>query len=227
MTMAIKHSRKPIVAAPYRMTLGGGLEVALHASARVALYKSFMGLVEVGVGLIPGGGGTKESALLIGAAEPEKREETMKAVFRKLVTRAVTKNAGDALEQGYLSPGDLIAATPGQLIACAKMLCAEMIRSGYTPAAERTVSLPGGAGCGALCAYAEELLEKGEITPYDAEVGKKIARVLCGGEEGGEVVRTEEELLDLECQGFLELVQTPGTCQRISHFLETNEMLKN
>ncbi|MDR1132398.1 MAG: enoyl-CoA hydratase/isomerase family protein [Oscillospiraceae bacterium] len=226
MTMAIKYSKKPIVAAPYGMTLGGGLEVVLHTSARAALNKSFMGLVEVGVGLIPGGGGTKESALLVGNAAPDKREEIMKAVFRKLLTRTVTKSAEDALEKRYLEPGDLIVTAREPLIAWAKTLCLELLEAGYVPGEAASVTLPGKTGYDTLCAYAGELLEAGEITPYDVEIGRKLARVLTGGETADEAACTERQLLDLECLGFLELVQTPGTYERISHFLQTNTLLR-
>jgi 3-hydroxyacyl-CoA dehydrogenase len=227
MTLSMKYSQKPIVAAPYKMTLGGGLEVALHAHKRVALHKSFMGLVEVGVGLLPGGGGTKESALLVGAAPAESRDEVMKKVFHKLLARTVTKHAIDALDHQYLAAGDVIVTTPEDLIDYAKTEVLRLLENGFKPKDPVSVTLPGKQGYDTLCAYADGLLEKGTVTPYDAQVGKIIARVLAGSDTAGEATYTEQQLLDLECQGFAELVQCEGTYRRISHFLETNELLRN
>lgn len=130
MTMTIKLSRKPVVAAPYRNTLGGGLEVALHAQQRIALRKSFMGLVEIGVGLIPGGGGTKECALMVGRTDPARNEQVLKDAFNKLVTRSVSGSAEQAVELGYLKKTDRIVEMPEELIGGAKELCLELLAKG-------------------------------------------------------------------------------------------------
>jgi 3-hydroxyacyl-CoA dehydrogenase len=224
---AMRYSRKPIVAAPYRTTLGGGLEVVLHTHARVAAQKSYMGLVEVGVGLIPGGGGSKESALIIGLAPAGEREEVLKRTFRKLITRSVSKSAQNAREMDYLTAGDEILEGEEGLAAAAKARCLKLIREGFKPWEPVTVQLPGRRGCAMLNRYAQELLEIGEITAYDVEIGAALAVVLCGSDSEDDVSRTEEQLLQLENECFVHLIQSEGTYRRISYFLEHNELLRN
>jgi len=228
MTMALKQSKKPIVAAPYKNTLGGGLEVVLHAHARVALRKSYMGLVEVGVGLIPGGGGTKESALLAThAAGAGEQTRILKKTFERLVIRTVSANAEEAKEFGYLQPADQIVETPEELIGSAKAVCLARLADGLTGKGEERVLLPGKAGYDLLMEHAEGLLAAGTITPYDLAIGKRIALVLCGSatEEAREY--GEWEILDLERRMFVELTRDPGTYERIRHFIEKNELLRN
>lgn len=227
MTSCIKYSSKPIVAAPYRTALGGGLEVVMHAARRVALNKCYLGLVEVGVGLIPGGGGTKETALLIGDAKLEEQEAVMKSALKKLLLREVSKNAGHALQMSYLLPMDVIVTEQKQLLGMAKMVCADMVQEGYQKKQETAVVLPGKSGYDMLAGYTDEMQQNGEISPYDAEIGKKLAKVLAGSDVDGAKTYSETELLALERQCFLDLVQQQGTYDRICHFLATNEMLRN
>lgn len=226
-TKYLKHYDKPIVAAPYKMTLGGGLEVALHCHARVALSKSFMGLVELGVGLIPGGGGTKESAILVGQASKEKKEEVLKTVFEKLLLRKVSTNAEDARKMFYLKDNDGIVEDPEELITAAKIKCRDLVKKDIKKTEEERVTLPGKKSYDWMNAYANELLNQGIITPYDAKVGEKIAQVLAGSAVDGEADYTEMDLLEIERNCFLELVQQKGTYDRITYFVENNELLRN
>lgn len=223
----IKYYRKPIVAAPYRHVLGGGLEIALHCHGRVAAPECFMGLVETGVGLIPGGGGTKECALLIGAAPEEKRGNVIRTVFEKLLLRSISKDAQDGRRLLYLKEDDLVAESPEALIPTAKRRCLELVRRGGNIAAPQQVRLSGNAAYLVMMALAEDLLGKGAITPYDFEVGKRIATALSGGGNGAARMSTEEELLTLERESFLDLVHQQGTYERISHFVEHGELLRN
>ena len=225
--ITLRRSKKPIVSAPYKTTLGGGLEVVLHTHARAALQKSFLGLVEVGVGLIPGGGGTKESALLVGAAPAAQRDEVLKTTFRKLITRAVSKDAEDARAMGYLAPRDPVCPDQEQLPAQAKALCLSLVKSGFRTPEPPRVTLPGRRGWKLLCTYIEELLAGGDISPYDAEIGRQLAVVLCGSDTEDDVERTEDQLLKLENDCFVNLIKSPGTYARISYFLEHNELLRN
>lgn len=227
MTASLRRSKKPIVAAPYRMTLGGGLEVALHCSARVALEKCYMGLVESGVGLLPGGGGTKCCALAGQHLPESQRDEAMLRVFEKLILGQVSKNAEDARQMLYLTPADLIVQDEDALIDTAKAHCLSMVREGYMPPEETPVLLPGKRGYDLLLRHGAQMLEAQKISAYDLEIGKKIALVLAGSRTEGPRAYTEQEILALERRGFVELTQSEPTYQRIVHFLDTNEKLKN
>lgn len=227
MTSLLKASAKPVVAAPYKMALGGGLEVALHCHARVALAKTFMGLVEVGVGLTPGGGGAKEAALLIGHTPGEQRDGVLISTFEKLLLKKVSKDAADAKVLNYLKREDLVVENNEDLLGAAKRKCLELVRQGRGGAAEETVVLPGKVGYDKLLAHALTLLSNGLISAHDVEVGRKIAHVLAGSKTEDEVSVRETELLEIERNGFLALIQTQGTYDRISHFVATGELLKN
>lgn len=227
MTSSLKYSGKPIVAAPYKMVLGGGLEVSLHCHARVALAKTFMGLVEAGVGLIPGGGGCKEAALLIGKTPREQREQVLVATFEKLLLKKVSKDAAEAKLLVYLKPDDIVVESNEELLGAAKNKCLELVRSCRSAAVEETVVLPGKSAYDFLLAHAQTLRETGLISAHDVEIGKKIARVLAGSTTENEISIRETHLLEIERKGFLELIQTQGTYDRISHFVASGEMLKN
>lgn len=227
LNLRIKHTSKPIVAAPYRNTLGGGLEVSLHCHARVALEKSYMGLVEVGVGVLPGGGGTKECALQIGHAAPEQQAAVVKTMFEKILLRKVSANAHEAKEMLYLSPNDRVVSQPDELLPTAKAVCLNLIGKGHSRLnGDDTVIMPGKAVYNQMIDYAEALLKEGAITPYDFEIGKYIAFILSGASEAPSQL-SEEDLLELERTSFLELVRQKGTYDRICYFLENNALLRN
>ena len=225
LNMDIKYYHKPIVAAPYRNTLGGGLELSLHCHKRVAQAKSYMGLVEVGVGLLPGGGGTKECALLIGRASDAERPAVIQTVFEKLLLRKVSASADDARNMLYLSPSDGIEAEPELLVAKAKAACLELVGTSRDKR-EAQVQMPGAEAYRWMASHADQLLEQGKITPYDREIGLRIATVLAGGNAAPRSY-TERQLLELECDCFLDLLHQKGTYDRISHFVATGELLRN
>ena len=228
MTTGIKYSRKPIVAAPYRTVLGGGLEVVLHSSCRVALQKSYMGLAESGVGLLPGGGGTKCTAMLLNGLTGQALEDTLVRLFDKLLFGKVSKNAEDAKTLMYLQEDDMIVTAEEDLIAVAKAKCLDLIQGGYQPPeAPQTAVLPGKEGYDLLMRHSQTMREAGEITAYDFEIGKKIALILAGSSTEGPRKYTEQEILDQERRCFVELTQSEGTYQRIEYFLRTNEKLRN
>ncbi|WP_186565130.1 enoyl-CoA hydratase/isomerase family protein [Lawsonibacter celer] len=227
MTAGIKYSKKPIVAVPYRMTLGGGLEVVLHSSARVALGKCYMGLVETGVGLLPGGGGTKCTAMLLDGLTGQALEETLIRLFDKLIFGKVSKNAQEAREMMYLYEDDIIVEEEEDLIAVAKARCLDLIAEGYQPPAAGAAVLPGKAGYDLLLRHSEALQAEGKITAYDFEIGKRIALILAGSSTENAREYTEQEILDQERRCFVELTQSEGTYRRIDHFLRTNEKLRN
>jgi len=227
MTAAIKYCKKPIVAAPYRMVLGGGLEVTIHSSARVALRKCYMGLVEIGVGLLPGGGGTKESAFLLKGAKEEDIEKILITLYEKLVCGKVSKDAEDAKKLLFLSDSDIIVDNEDELLDVAKQKCLELVKEGYKAKQPDTVVLPGKKGYDLMIKHGEKLLEDKIISPYDFEVGKKIALILSGSSTEGPKEYTETEVLAQERRCFIELTQSSKTYDRISYFLQKNEKLRN
>lgn len=227
MTRLLKSSAKPIVAAPYKMVLGGGLEVALHCHARVAFTKTFMGLVEAGVGLIPGGGGAKEAALRIGHTPKAQQDNELISTFEKILLKKISKDAADAKVLGYLKADDLVVEDNQELLLAAKEKCLELVLHGRDGVIEETVVLPGKAGFDKLIAHAQTLVSKGIISAYDIEIARRIAHVLAGSQNENDVFIRESQLLDIERNGFMELIQTKGTYDRIEHFLACGELLKN
>lgn len=227
MTYQIKYCPKPIVAAPFNMTLGGGLEIALHAHARVALSKCYMGLVEVGVGLIPGGGGTKQSAIIAQAVPEADRDNALLTIFQKLLCRTVSKNGEEARKLLYINSDETIVEEAADLIPTAKRTCLELVKKSHMTTETSTVKLPGKRGYDLLMIKAAELFEAGEISPYDLDLAAILARILCGGRTSEEIEYTEQDLLKLEADGFLEAARNSKTYARIVYFLENNKMLRN
>ncbi len=226
-TSALKHYHKPVVAAPFRRALGGGLELALHCRKRVAHSGYMAGLVEVGVGLVPAGGGTKECALRIGQAAEEDRQSVMKTIFDKLLLRQVSADAEEARRMFYLLPGDLVEKDKELLITAAKNCCLDMVKEPLTDSGEERVVLPGREAYCWMTGYASELEERGLITPYDKVVGFYLAAILAGSSQNGPAEYTESQLLDLEREAFVSLAREKGTFDRITYFTETNGLLRN
>ena len=225
-TKALKYYPKPVVAAPYRRTLGGGLEIVLHCHKRVAHSECLMGLVELGVGLVPAGGGTKECALRIGRAEPDQQQEVIRTVFETLLLRKVSDSARNAREMLFLSHGDPVTENREALIAEAKEECRRMVGK-ILPVREASVVLPGRSAYEWMTEYANQLLEEGRITPYDAVAGTYLAAILAGSANGEPARYTEDQLLNLEREAFMALVQEQGTYDRIAYFTEHNALLRN
>lgn len=226
-TTALKHYRKPIVAAPYRRALGGGLEIALHCRRRIAHTECMLGLVELGVGLVPAGGGTKECALRIGHAEPSEQKKVIKRVFEKLLLRQVSQDADHARDMMYLLEDDRIEKDKEHLITAAKEYCLKLVKEDFVPQEEETVELPGKPAYEWMNNYAENLLEQGKIAPYDAVVGRYLASILAGSACNGPGKYTESQLLELEREAFVALAKEKGTYERITYFTEYNELLRN
>lgn len=219
----IKYYGKPIVAAPYRHTLGGGLEIAMHCHARVAPVQCHMGLVEIGVGLIPGGGGTKECARLAGTAD----DSMLRTVFEKLLLRTITKDAQQAKRLFYLRETDLVVPDIEGLLPAAKQQCLDLAAQGRRVPGEERIALAGRTAYRRMLDWSDQLLEAGTISAYDAEVGKRIATVLSGGDIEGGCELTEKQLLNLERENFLDLIHQKRTADRISYFVEHGRLLRN
>lgn len=223
----IKYYKKPIVAAPYKNVLGGGLELCMHCHARVALNKTYMGLVEAGVGLLPAGGGLKESAILIGKAASETKEALLTATFEKLLLRVVSKNAEHAKELHYLQPEDIIIEDQAELVTAAKQICLKLSND-FTPNVSlKNIELSGTEDHRKLMEHGKHLLEENLISPYDLEIGAYIGDVLCGSRTKGAATYTEDQLYILENAGITALRRKKETYDRITHFLKTGQMLRN
>jgi len=217
MNLAIKYSRKPVVAAPFSRALGGGCEVCLHAARMQASAETYMGLVEVGVGVIPAAGGCKELLARLGDAR--------KAA--ELIGQAkVSSSAAEAREWGFLTALDRITMNPDFLVGDAKDLARSLARD-YAPPPPARIRVGGDGAYAALKLGIWSYHEGGYITDYDAVVLEKVAHVLSGGRLTGEQVVSEQYLLDLEREAFLSLCGNAKTQQRIAHMLKTGKPLRN
>jgi 3-hydroxyacyl-CoA dehydrogenase len=215
--LAIKYAPKPVVAAPFGMTLGGGCEIAMHTARVQAAAELYMGLVEVGVGLIPGGGGCKELLLRTGDA---------KRAFESIGFAKVSSSADDARSMGLLRPVDEVSMNAERLIADAKAAALQLAPH-YVAPARPEISAGGEAGLALLKMGVYMAREGGYISEYDAQIGEKLAYVLSGGRLTGEQKVSEQYLLDLEREAFLSLCGQPKTQERMQHMLKTGKPLRN
>ena len=243
MTQAIKFSPKPVVVAPFGMTLGGGAEITLHAPARQPHAELYIGLVEVGVGLLPGGGGCKEmllraidgaSALRQGTRAPValvdsiELAETMKKAFENIATAKVATSAHEAQGYGFLSDRDRVTMNRERVLADAKARALELIRAGYEAPVPRThIPAPGESILATLKLGVHLMHEGGHITDYEVKLGNKIAEVLCGGNVTPGTPISEQYVLDLEREAFQSLCGERRTQERIQYTLKTGKTLRN
>jgi 3-hydroxyacyl-CoA dehydrogenase len=237
--LAIKYAPKPVVAAPQGMALGGGCEISLHAAKIHAAAEAYLGLVEVGVGLIPGGGGTKE--MLIRANEQAASGDdldlfhTLRPVFENIATAKVGTSAEECRDLGYLRPGDSYSMNRERQVADAKQAALALVRGGWRPLAS---SMPEGAqntqikvlGEGFLAAakMAIHLMVRGGYaSDYDAHVARKLAHILAGGSLSAPQTVSEQYVLDLEREAFVSLCGERKTQERIAFTLKTGKPLRN
>lgn len=227
--MSIRRAPFPVVVAPAGMTLGGGAEFTLHADAVQAHAETYMGLVEAGVGLLPGGGGTKE-LLMRFTGELANYEEVdyfaaVKRAFKLIAFATTSTSAFDAKAAGYLKTSDRISMNRDHQIADAKARVLDLA-PGYLPPIERTVRALGREGIGNLEYALWAAKEAGQASAHDVRVGRAIAYVLCGGDGTPRDV-TEQDVLDLEREQFLSLLGTKETQERIAYTLKTGKPLRN
>jgi 3-hydroxyacyl-CoA dehydrogenase len=238
MTQAIKFSPKPVVIAPFGLTLGGGCEMSLHAPSRQPHGELYMGLVEVGVGLLPGGGGCKEMLLraveraesLRPGGRPESVElmEAIKKAFEIIATAKVSTSAHEAWGYGFLADGDRITMNRERLLADAKTRALELVRGGYEPPVQRAgISAPGENILAALKLGVHMMRQGDYITDYEVKLGTKIAEVLCGGNITSGSPISEQYVLDLEREAFKSLCGEKKTQERIQYTLKTGKTLRN
>ncbi len=227
--MSIRRAPFPVVVAPAGMTLGGGCEFTLHADAVQAHAESYIGLVEAGVGLLPGGGGTKE-LLMRFTGELANYEEVdyfaaVKRAFKLIAFATTSTSAFEARAYGYLRASDRISMNRDHQIADAKRRVLDLA-PGYLPPLERSVRALGREGLGNLEYALWAAKEGGQASAHDVRVGRAIAYVLCGGDGTPRDV-TEQDILDLEREQFLMLLGTKETQERIAYTLKTGKPLRN
>jgi 3-hydroxyacyl-CoA dehydrogenase len=228
----LKYLARPVVSNPQGLSLGGGCEMAMAADRMVVAKECYMGLVEVGVGLIPGGGGTlnllKRVLSGIPASAQVDRLPFVQRAFEAIALAKVATGAGEVFELGFATSADEIAINQDTRIADAKRLCRYLADRGYTPPrpADNLV-LPGPNGVAAIQLYVYGLVLGGHATEYDAKIATKLAHVLCGGATDGRRAVDEQTLLDLELEVFLSLVAEPNTLARMQHMLMHQKPLRN
>ena len=243
MTQAIKFSAKPVVSAPFGLCLGGGTEISLHAAARQPHAELYTGLVEVGVGLLPGGGGCKEMLLravdgavaarggkgsgeaLAGSIE---MLEAMKRAFETIATAKVATSAHEARGLGFLNDSDRISMNRERVLSDAKTRALELVRAGYEPPLPRKDIPAPGEGLLATMKMGIHMMRQGDyVTDYEVKLGGKIAEVLCGGNVTPGTPVSEQYILDLEREGFKSLCGEKKTQERIQYTLKTGKTLRN
>jgi 3-hydroxyacyl-CoA dehydrogenase len=229
--MAIKYAPRPVVAAPQGMALGGGCEISLHSARIHAAAETYIGLVETGVGLVPGGGGTKE--MLIRANEHAAGAEdldlfhALKPIFQNIAMAKVSTSGEEARALGYLRPSDLIAMNRDRQIADAKQTALAMVRAGYHPPAPAEIRVLGEEFL-AAAKLAIHTLMRGEFaSAHDAVVSRKVASILAGGTITAPQVVSEQYVLDLEREAFVSLCGERKTQERIAFTLKTGKPLRN
>ena len=230
-TMRLRYSSIPVVVAPHGLTLGGGCEMCLHADAVQASAESYMGLVEVGVGLIPGGGGTKEMALRAGDRNIKEDIETnyLQQLFINVGTAKVSTSAHEAFENFVLRPGfDNISINPDRRIADAKRKALMLWERGYTqPAPRNDIKVQGRGGLGGLLSGIHGMWRGNYISDYDKFIAEKLAYVMCGGDLSQATTVSEQYLLDIEREAFLSLCGQKKTLERLQSILTTGKPLRN
>jgi 3-hydroxyacyl-CoA dehydrogenase len=228
MTMRLRYSQIPVVAATKGYVFGGGCEVCLHADRVVAHLESYVGLVEVGVGLLPGAGGTKEFAL---RAAQEARGDVFAALkdrYMSIATANVAKSAEEAKQIGFFRDSDVIVFNQYELLYVAKQQALALAESGYrAPLKVKGFAVAGRAGAASIKGSLVNMMEGGFISKHDYHIGALIADIITGGDVEAGTLVDEQWILDLERKGFLSLLKNEKTQERIAYMLQNNKPLRN
>lgn len=229
--MRVRYSSVPVVVAPHGLTLGGGCEMNLHADKICAAAETYIGLVELGVGLIPGGGGTKEFVLRAADEmhEDEPETNTLKHRFLNIATAKVATSGFEGYEIGVLRKGlDEVVMNQSRRIIEAKRSVIELYDQGYvTPVQRKDIKVLGQSALGALYAGINGMWRANYATEHDVTVAKKLAYVMCGGDLSEQSIVSEQYLLDLEREAFLSLCGERKTLERIQAVLKTGKPVRN
>ncbi len=228
----IKFAPFPVVAGVHGLALGGGCETALHCAHRVLAGETYAGLVEIGVGLLPAGGGTKELALrcydLMPLAERPDPMQFLQRAFLLIGMARTSASAHEAIEMGLMPPSSTISLSKDHVIARAKSYALHILDCGYVPPSPRLdIKVVGDPGVQTFRMMLYNMVEQKQVSQHDAFIAERIARVLCGGEIDGGLSVSEQYLLDLEREAFVELCQTEKTQARIEHMLKNGSPLRN
>jgi 3-hydroxyacyl-CoA dehydrogenase len=230
LSLSLRYSPMPVIVAPAGLALGGGCEFVLHADRVQAAAETYMGLVEVGVGLIPAGAGTKEMVQRAGHTAAAAKADLLPFVqtaFESIALAKVSTSAPHAQQLGYLRDHDSISMNRERLIADAKALALDRVREGFHPPLPEPIPV-GGESVGAALKLGVHLAwRSGRATDHDAVIGRALAHIMAGGALPHATTVTEQHMLDLEREAFLKLCGERGTLERIQHMLKTGKPLRN
>ena len=227
--MAMRYAKVPVVTATQGYVFGGGCEILMHTDAAVCHAESYIGLVEVGVGLIPGGGGSKEFAKRASESffEGDVQIPTLIEKLKVIATATVATSATEAFQHGYLQQHrDFVEINLSKVLSTAKEKVLEL-SAHYTPPVPSGITVLGRGGLGTLYTAINEFYLGKYMSAYDVEIAKKLAYVLCGGDLTGQQVVSEQYLLDIEREAFLQLLGNQKTLDRIQYLLMNNKPLRN
>jgi 3-hydroxyacyl-CoA dehydrogenase len=226
-----QYCSKPVVTAPYALVLGGGLEVSMQSAATVTMGEVFMGLVEAGMGVLPAGGGCKEMLRRYLGPIPKAvnvdPNPFVQAAFLNMGLAKVSTSSTEAKNMLYLRPEDKVVMDPDRILAVAKQTARGLADSAYRAPTSLTFKVPGRDGVAPIQMQLNDFVAGGMASEHDAHVAIKIAHVLCGGDVPAGASVTEQDILDLEREGFLSLLGTEKTQARIMHFIQTGKPLRN
>jgi len=229
--MKIKYSTKPVVAAPFAMTLGGGAEVCLPAAHIQATMETYMGLVEVGVGLIPGGGGNKELYMKFLNSMPNgvpfDLQNVANKVFETIAMAKVSTSGDEARENNFLNKADAVSVNGDHQLYDAKQTVLALYNKGYKPPVRKKIPVVGETGYATLLLGAQTMHYSGYISEHDLKIAKKLAYVIAGGKVPFGTEVDEQYLLDLEKEAFLSLIAEPKSQARMQHMLLKGKPLRN
>ncbi len=227
----MKYASVPVVVAPYGMTLGGGLELCLGAGNVQAAAETYAGLVEVGVGLVPGGGGTMNLLWRALGGVPDGANIDTYAlvtqIFKNVALAKVATSAEEAKVAGYFHRTDGVSFDRARLLTEARSRALALAASGWHPPAPRAYVLPGESGIATLQMLVNTLVEAGQASEHDAKIAMKLAELLCGGVSGASHEVTEAQMLELEREAFLSLCGEPKSQERMQYMLMNNKPLRN
>jgi 3-hydroxyacyl-CoA dehydrogenase len=227
----LKYARVPVVVAPYGMTLGGGLELCFAGDAVQAAAETYSGLVEVAVGLIPGGAGNMNMLWRALEGIPDGANvntyEYVTQVFKNIALAKVATSAVEAQTFGYFRRSDGVSFDRARQVTEAKARALGLAAAGYHPRAPQAYVLPGDSGIATLSMMVDTLVAGGYASEHDAKIARKLAEVLCGGKGGGSHPVTEEQMLELEREAFVSLCGEPKSQERMQYMLMNNKPLRN
>jgi 3-hydroxyacyl-CoA dehydrogenase len=229
--MRVKYSQVPVVCAISGIALGGGCELSLHAARRVAAMESYIGLVEIGIGLLPAGGGLKEAAIRAAkgmqSVSSTNYLDFVKGSFENAAMAKVSSSAQEAFQMGYLQQGDIVVANVHEILAKAQEQVLSIYQSGYRPPLRSMIPVGGRSLISTVMGQLVNMRDGGFISEHDAFIAKRIIEVIAGGEVEAGTLVSEEWLLKLERQAFVELLATPKTQERIMGLLQTGKPFRN